>query len=119
MIRTDGKLVHVSISSEGVVDAPLLKVELRSETKLNGTESEKVRVAVTRIFNLNLDLRSFYGLIKNDSTMQKITQKLRGLRSLTTPTVFESLIDSIVEQQISLIVASSIEKGSSRNSESK
>ena len=110
VIRADGKLVLVSISSEGAVDAPLLKVELRSETELNGTESEKVRVAVTRIFNLDLDLRSFYELARNDRTMQKITIRLRGLRSLTTPTVFESLIDSIVEQQISLIAATSIEK---------
>jgi len=34
-----------------------------------------------------------------------------GLRSPTTQTVFEALVDSIIEQQISLKVAASIERG--------
>jgi DNA-3-methyladenine glycosylase II len=42
--------------------------------------------------------------------MERITRKLRGLRSPTTATVFEALVDSIIEQQISLKVASSIER---------
>jgi DNA-3-methyladenine glycosylase II len=42
--------------------------------------------------------------------MSNLTQRLRGLKSPTTPTVFEALIDSIIEQQISLNVAHSLEK---------
>ena len=42
--------------------------------------------------------------------MNQITQQLNGLKNPTTPTVFESLVDSIVEQQISLKVAQSMEK---------
>jgi DNA-3-methyladenine glycosylase II len=38
-----------------------------------------------------------------------LTQKLRGLKSPTTQTVFEAFVDSIVEQQISLKVANGIE----------
>jgi DNA-3-methyladenine glycosylase II len=41
--------------------------------------------------------------------MHQITQKLYGLKNPTTPTVFESLINSIVEQQISIKVAITIE----------
>ncbi len=41
--------------------------------------------------------------------MHKIAQQLYGLKNPTTPTVFEALMDSIVEQQISLKVAQSIE----------
>jgi DNA-3-methyladenine glycosylase II len=42
--------------------------------------------------------------------MGPLCARLRGLRSPRTPTVFESLIDSIIEQQISLPAAQSIER---------
>jgi DNA-3-methyladenine glycosylase II len=41
--------------------------------------------------------------------MVHLTRELWGLKNPTTPTVFEALVDSIVEQQISLKVANSLE----------
>ena len=41
--------------------------------------------------------------------MHQIAQQLYGLKNPTTPTVFEALVDSIVEQQISIKVAQTIE----------
>ena len=41
--------------------------------------------------------------------MSTVARRLRGLRSPTTQTVFESLVDSIVEQQISLKAAHTIQ----------
>ena len=41
--------------------------------------------------------------------MHKLAQQLYGLKNPTTPTVFESLVDSIVEQQISIKVAVTLE----------
>lgn len=64
---------------------------------------------VTSLFSLNLDLKPFYETVKNDKTMTHLTRKLRGLKNPTTPTVFEALVDSIIEQQISLKVANSLE----------
>ena len=48
--------------------------------------------------------------MENDPAMHQITQQLYGLKNPTTPTVFESLVDSIVEQQISIKVAHTIEQ---------
>ena len=62
------------------------------------------------VFNLNFDLNSFYQEVKNDPAMHQITQQLYGLKNPTTPTVFESLVDSIVEQQIRIKVAHTIEQ---------
>jgi len=58
---------------------------------------------------LNFDLAPFYEETKTDEVMGCLTRKLRGLKSSTTQTVFEALIDSIVEQQISMKVATYIE----------
>jgi DNA-3-methyladenine glycosylase II len=65
---------------------------------------------VRALFNMNLDLLNFYEIVKADKVMTKITQLLRGLRNPSTATVFEALVDSIVEQQISLKVAWSLER---------
>jgi DNA-3-methyladenine glycosylase II len=54
-------------------------------------------------------LKPFYETVKNDKIMAHLTRELWGLKSPTTQTAFEALVDSIVEQQISLKVANVIE----------
>jgi DNA-3-methyladenine glycosylase II len=54
-------------------------------------------------------LEPFYKEVQTDKILAGLADKLRGLKSPTTRTVFEALVDSIVEQQISLKVATSIE----------
>jgi DNA-3-methyladenine glycosylase II len=48
--------------------------------------------------------------VESDPVMHKISRQLYGLKNPTTPTVFESLVDSIVEQQIAIKVAHAIEQ---------
>ncbi len=110
VIRVSEKLVLVCISSAGSIQEPLLNVELKSKKKLTEAEKEKAKLVVCRLFNLDFDPSPFYEAIRKDRIMKKITERLRGLRSPSTPTVYEALIDSIVEQQISLKAATSIEK---------
>jgi len=95
--------------SLGTVDRPKINVEIKSNNPITLQEKQKTVEAIKFIFNLDFDLWSFYNEIKNDRKMHKITQQLFGLKNPTTPTVFESLMDSIVEQQISLKVAHTIE----------
>ena len=58
---------------------------------------------------MDFDLNFFYNDVENEPVMHQMTQQLYGLKNPTTPTVFESLVDSIVEQQISIKVAITIE----------
>ena len=73
-------------------------------------DKKKAEETVKFIFNLDFNLCSFYRDLKNDHVMQQITQLLYGLKNPTTPTVFEALVDSIVEQQISIKVAHTLEE---------
>jgi len=109
VIRVGDKLILVSIKSLGNVDEPELSVEFESVVKIPSRDKEDIREIVSSLFNLNFELRPFYEGVKEDEVMSKLTQKLKGLKSPTTQTVFEALIDSIIEQQISLIVAHSLE----------
>jgi DNA-3-methyladenine glycosylase II len=110
VLRVDGKLVLITITSSGSVDDSALSVELQSNEAISNEVKQQIEDLVRSLFNLPLDLTAFYDAVKNDRIMQTVTQRLRGLKSPTTPTVFEALVDSIIEQQISLNVAHVLER---------
>jgi len=109
VIRVGNKLVLVTIKSSGSLDFPRLSVELKSNEEISANDRLKVEEVIASSLNLALDLEAFYRGVKNDRVMSAIVGKLRGLKSPRTPTVFEALVSSIIEQQISLMVAHSME----------
>jgi DNA-3-methyladenine glycosylase II len=98
------------VTSAGAIEQPNLTVELRANKPITTRDKQKAEKAIKFIFNLGFDLNAFYREIKDDQTMQAIAKQLYGLKNPTTPTVFESLVDSIVEQQISIKVAIALEE---------
>ncbi|MFA0833695.1 MAG: DNA-3-methyladenine glycosylase [Methanobacterium formicicum] len=103
------KTVLLYIESVGSVDDPELKVSVESDEELSSDILNSVPPTVYRIFNLGLDLHPFYEQVKSDPVLSPITGRLYGLKNPSTPTLFEALVDSIIEQQISLKAAHSIE----------
>ena len=110
IIRINGKLILTVIESSGSADNPKLSVTLRSNGEVSDREKTRVKEIVHWLFDLDYDLKPFYEYVKNDEVLARLTRELRGLRSPATATVFEALFDSIIEQQISLNVAHSLEK---------
>jgi DNA-3-methyladenine glycosylase II len=109
VIRVNGKLILATIEAVGTVDKPEISAELKSDSVITEEDKKKAEEAVNALFSLDLDLKPFYKTVKDDKIMEHLTRELWGLKNPTTPTVFEALVDSIVEQQISLKVANSIE----------
>jgi DNA-3-methyladenine glycosylase II len=109
VIWADGHLVLVTVTSDGTVDRPKVKVRIQPGTIPAGV-LKNVGKAVTSLFNLDLDLSLFMKAVRDDPVMSALASRLRGLKSPRTATVFEALVDSIIEQQISLAAAHSIEK---------
>jgi DNA-3-methyladenine glycosylase II len=110
VLRLNDNLVFIKLVSKGTTEKPIISVELKSVRPLSKRDIQTAREAVNFIFNLDFDLCSFYKEVENNPAMHKIAQQLYGLKNPTTPTVFESLVDSIVEQQISIKVAHTIEQ---------
>ncbi len=106
----NGKLVLLCLTSVGSLEKPELRAELTAGNKLDDVDCKKAREIVSLLFNLDLDLANFYKAVKQEPTMASLTAKLRGLKSPTTQTVYEALLDSIVEQQISLKIANIMER---------
>ena len=109
VIRVNGKPVLAVVESIGTVDEPKVAVELKSDTAITNEDTKKAEDMITDLFSLNYDLKPFYETAKADKIIAHLTRELWGLKNPTTPTVFEALVDSIVEQQISLKVANSLE----------
>lgn len=109
VLRIENRLVLLILRASGTVDKPRLIIELRARERIPPNCRKKAEQIVQALFNLKFDLKRFYEEVKNDRILSGLTQKMRGLKSPTTPTIFEALIDSIVEQQISLNVANAIE----------
>jgi DNA-3-methyladenine glycosylase II len=110
ILSVDGRLIRVKLCSNGSIEKPELTLELQSNSPFSKQQIQKAKEMVMCIFSLNLPLKDFYNQVKPDQVMTKITQKLYGLKFPTTATVFEALVYAIVEQQISIKVARSIEE---------
>jgi DNA-3-methyladenine glycosylase II len=62
------------------------------------------------MFTINEDIGPFCYEMHKDPIMASLIRQLPGVKIPTTATLFEALVDSVVEQQISLKAAHSIEK---------
>ncbi|MHB8164350.1 MAG: DNA-3-methyladenine glycosylase 2 [Methanoregula sp.] len=101
--------VLFEVKSAGTTDNPALRCTLYADRVIPQEITTIARDRIISIFNITDDLLPFYRAMEHDEVMAPLTVKLRGLKSPTTPTVFEALIDSIIEQQISLTVAHTIQ----------
>jgi DNA-3-methyladenine glycosylase II len=110
VVRLEKRLALATVRSLGTVDEPELSVNLEPDEGLSEADRMTAGALVNKIFNLHLDLQPFYESVKGDRVMSQLTRALRGLRSPSTPSVFEALIDSIIEQQISLYAAWSMQR---------
>ncbi|MGZ7135732.1 MAG: DNA-3-methyladenine glycosylase family protein, partial [Methanobacterium sp.] len=78
-------------------------------TEISKENGQLALQTVNKLFNLDFNLNPFYDEVKDEKILSKLTQELKGLKSPATASVYESLVDAIVEQQISLRVAHSIQ----------
>ncbi len=109
VIYLNDRLVLVTVTSSGSVEMPEITVDVKPDKNLDTDEGKLVKQIITTIFNLDFNLKNFYEYMKEDRVMSSLIIQLRGLNSPTTPTFFEAIVSSIIEQQISLKAARSIE----------
>jgi len=105
----EGTGIVAGVRARGSVDDPRLELTLHSALPPDPGVVEDAKTRVEKILNIHDDLRAFYSDMQDDPVMKEICTRLRGLKSPTTPTVFEALVDSIIEQQISLAAAHTME----------
>ncbi len=110
VLKLSNQLVLVKVASAGTVEKPVISVDLAANNPITAQDKKTAIEKIKFFFNLDFELNAFYREIKDDPVISQIARQLYGLKNPTTPTVFESLVDSIVEQQISIKVAIALEE---------
>ena len=102
-----GKLIPVALRSLGTTDAP--KIEVKTFRTLTVQQKKELERKLDALFSFSQDLTSLYAFMDKDPVLRDLKQKFYGLKagSIGT-TVFESIVKSIIQQQISIRVAFSI-----------
>jgi DNA-3-methyladenine glycosylase II len=102
-----GKLVAVALKSVGTIEKP--KIEVNHFQTISEHEKKELAIILDEMFSFSQDLIALYELMDGDKILGVLKQRFYGLKagSIGT-TVFEHIIKSIVQQQISIRVAFSI-----------
>ena len=108
-IRLDsGKLIPVALRSLGTIEEPKIETKYFFQT-INEQERRKLSGNLDWIFSFSQDLTALYAFMDKDPVLRDLKLKFYGLKAGSIgATVFESIIKSIIQQQISIRVAFSI-----------
>lgn len=104
VISNENKLILFSITFDSC-----LQISIHSEDK-SQKNVDLVKKYTSDWFDLESDLGLFYETAQNDSVLASICKKFYGLRMIGMPDLFESLIWSIIGQQINLNFAYSLKE---------
>ncbi len=87
------------------------KLEVRILAGPNDPATERAVVAqVERQFATNLDLKPFYMLAESDPVLARLVARFHGMRIPQAPSVFETVVSAIIEQQVNLAFAHQVKK---------
>jgi DNA-3-methyladenine glycosylase II len=109
VVRIDGQPVLYGVSevrdgSESALRARMLKGRNRKN------DPSGLQQIVGRQFATELDLTPFYRIARKDGVLGKLVDRFRGMRIPQTPSVYESIVCAILEQQINLTFAHQVKK---------
>ncbi len=76
----------------------------------DATAREEVLRLVERQFSTALDLAPFYRLAKSDAVLSRLVERFAGMRIPQAPTVYETVVSAILEQQVNLTFAHQVKK---------
>jgi DNA-3-methyladenine glycosylase II len=78
------------------------EIEVRISAARPRDVKDRVATSVTRILGLERDLSGFYRLARNDSKLRPLAERLRGMKPVQYPTVFEAFANAVACQLVSL-----------------
>ncbi len=94
-------VVEVAVEQCGSVERPNL-VATVSGRGVSSAIGGNIEAMLNRMLGLDRDLREFYDLAREDSTLGPMVTRLRGIKPVRFPVNFEAFVNAIACQQISL-----------------
>lgn len=96
--------VLATVFQTGPPDAPKLQVKITGESLEAPDAAPAPKVALTQMLGLGADLEGFYRFAGQDRRLQALIQPFRGVKPPRFPSVFETLVNALACQQLSLTV---------------
>jgi DNA-3-methyladenine glycosylase II len=78
------------------------EIEVRMSAARPRELRDDVAASVVRMLGLERDLSSFYRLARDDSALRPLAERLRGMKPVRYPTVFEAFANAVACQLVSL-----------------
>jgi DNA-3-methyladenine glycosylase II len=97
----DGKPAAVSVRQIAPPNRPEIELTARGQGASATTKSAIV-AAVGRILGLEIDLRDFYRLARDDAKLGPLANRLMGMKPVRFPTNFEAFTNAVACQLVSL-----------------
>jgi DNA-3-methyladenine glycosylase II len=94
-------IIAMDVAECGDINSPHLCVTLSASSLAPKMES-MARGALERALGLSVDLSPFYHFAEKDAKLGPLVRRFRGVKPPRLPTVFETLVNAIACQQITL-----------------
>jgi len=99
--------VLLRLRATGSVEQPVLAGATWPEQLEPALQSE-VEDAARRIADADTDLREFYAAVSRDPHLARLTAAFQGLKVFRSPSLFESLVAAVLEQQVNFNFAAQV-----------
>jgi DNA-3-methyladenine glycosylase II len=101
VLMLDGAPLTVAVTQPGGPDDARLQVGMTGG-RVSAATRPAVAAALERLLGLGVDLAGFYRLAAGDERLGPLAERFRGLKPPRFPTVFETLVNAIACQQVTL-----------------
>lgn len=96
-------LALVRVSPAGTADAPILSVDLAAQD--GEIDEQKLLAILSHILGTDEDRTAFYAMARSDERLWAVVEPVYGLPDLRSSSVFEALMQTIIEQHIAWVSA--------------
>lgn len=94
----------------GTIEAPQWAIHILSDEPLDNSKKEALQQQAERMFTAHMDMTSFYQKMSADPVMSRVVQRHYGLRLFTDANLFESMVRTIIGQQLNVAFAATLTK---------
>ena len=104
VIFCNDSLVKLTITQKFESSDPKIVVLLQSQKEITPEMQKDIQVLIQNMLGLTVNLQPFYTLASNNKVLDLLVKQFAGVRPPRFPSIFESLINSIACQQLTLDV---------------
>jgi DNA-3-methyladenine glycosylase II len=96
-----GKVLMFQVKQTGSKEEPKLDIRIKGDLRNCNVD---IKQLIEKMLGTSIDLSDFYKMASEDKKLKRLVEPFKGLKPPRFPTLFESLVNGICCQQLSLTV---------------